>query len=511
MSHDAMSEVRCQLARGLPVSLSMLCRRILDIFSLSFVGQLGLAAMAGASLATSMFNVFALSIFVGMSSATTTLTSQAHGAKDERQAAYWLHRALLIHWLVAVPLTALLLLLQPLLLAMGQDAALASIAGSYCHYLLPGMWAFAAHWALSSWLQSHGIVRPQLYVSLLVLALHYCALRALVPRAGVYGAAMSTSISQVLTLSLVAAVVGCCLRRRVPLRRLGRASFARWGAFTRLAVPGTFMMCEWWSSEVGILITGLLPEPATNLAAMALYQTLNGVCFMWPLGAMVAGATRVGAALGAGDAAAAQLAASIAVRTGLAYGSLSAALLLIVGTRAGQLFTHDAGVLQRLGSLLPNLVLYVIADAVQAACSGVLQGCGRQRHAMPVVIVSYYVVSLPLGALLGFTLGWGARGIVTGNLVGKLCHFSVLLALVLRTDWEAQAADAARRLAGEQAPQTELTSSSTKPKHAVGALTPPEDAANGEAPADDAALEARQAGDAAAPPARPSRYAKLDD
>ena len=73
MSH---AESATQLKRGLPVSLSMLARKSLDVLSLSFVGRLGPVAMAGASLAQSMVSVFALSIFVGMSSATVTLTSQ---------------------------------------------------------------------------------------------------------------------------------------------------------------------------------------------------------------------------------------------------------------------------------------------------------------------------------------------------------------------------------------------------------------------------------------------------
>ena len=71
--------------------------------------------MAAASLASSTVNVFALSMFVGLSSATVTLTSQARGAGDDAQVAFWLHRAILIHFVLAAPLTLLLLCLTPLL------------------------------------------------------------------------------------------------------------------------------------------------------------------------------------------------------------------------------------------------------------------------------------------------------------------------------------------------------------------------------------------------------------
>ena len=46
----------------------------------------------------------------------------------------------------------------------------------------------------------------------------------------------------------------------------------------------------------------------------------------------------------------------------------------------------------------------------QVCCGGVLQGRGRQRRGMPVVLLSYYGVALPAGCALGFSAGWGARG-----------------------------------------------------------------------------------------------------
>ena len=108
-------EVATQLKLGLPQSLSALARRALDIITLTFVGRLGPDAMAAAALATSTNNVIAFSVFVGLSTATMTLTSQAKGAGDDAQAGYWLHRALLIHAAAAVPMTILVLLLAPIL------------------------------------------------------------------------------------------------------------------------------------------------------------------------------------------------------------------------------------------------------------------------------------------------------------------------------------------------------------------------------------------------------------
>ena len=344
--HATAQELALQLKIGLPISLASLSRRALDVLTIAAIGRLGPADMAAASLATSTTSILALSVFVGLSSATVTLTSQARGAGDKSQAGLWLHRTLLINVAVAVPLAVLLLLLSPLLRLMGQDEALSSAAGTYCSLLLPGMFAMSATWAINPWLQCHGIVRPQLVVAGVMVGVHVLLLWLLVRSDGLgyIGAALAASSSQILNICAIAGWVLCRLRRHVPLVRPSRASLARWPAFFRLGCPGVLMLGEWWASEIGILLTGLLPEPATNLAAMSVYQAMNALSFMWPYGASNAGATRVGATLGAGMADSACRAAKVAVGVCVSFGVLSSLVLLLTRSKVAALFTSDAAV-----------------------------------------------------------------------------------------------------------------------------------------------------------------------
>ena len=212
----------------LPQSLSALARRALDIITLTFVGRLGPDAMAAAALATSTNNVIAFSVFVGLSTATMTLTSQAKGAGDDAQAGYWLHRALLIHAAAAVPMTILVLLLAPILTLLHQDPVLASAAGSYAANLIPSMWAFGATFVLMPWLQVYSVVRMPLAVSLLIVPLHVGLLQLLINTLGfgVLGAARASSISATLNVVTVALIAGSCLRDHLPFRAVARASCA---------------------------------------------------------------------------------------------------------------------------------------------------------------------------------------------------------------------------------------------------------------------------------------------
>ena len=66
---------------------------------------------------------------------------------------------------------------------------------------------------------------------------------------------------------------------------------------------------------------------------------------------------------------------------------------------------------------------------------------------MPVVLLCYYGVALPTGCALGFSAGWGARGMVAGMLGGKLLHAAAFAVLVATTDWQAERRRAARSVA----------------------------------------------------------------
>ena len=87
---------------------------------------------------------------------------------------------------------------------------------------------------------------------------------------------------------------------------------------------------------------------------------------MLPLGASVAGATRVGQALGRGDATAARRAAAAALALGICAALGAAAVLLLLRGALPAAFTRDEEVQALVGSLLPPLALYVVADALQA-------------------------------------------------------------------------------------------------------------------------------------------------
>jgi MATE family multidrug resistance protein len=203
---------------------------------------------------------------------------------------------------------------------------------------------------------------------------------------------------------------------------------------------------------------------------MTLYQSINTFFFMFPMGCSVAGATRVGKALGAGDARAASMSATVSVSTAalLSFG-MGSFLYFAPHTMLPSLFTREPDVVHQASQLITLLAFYVFADGVQAALNGIIRGCGRQCVIMPVVVVAYWVVGLPLSYYWAFMRhdGYmcddsptcGVNGLVMGMTIGTWTHMLLMLLLVVATtDWEIQSERAIQRLA-----QDDTTINDTKP------------------------------------------------
>ena len=67
---------------------------------------------------------------------------------------------------------------------------------------------------------------------------------------------------------------------------------------------------------------------------------------------------------------------------------------------------------------MPFVALFQISDCLQNVSVGILRGLQEVKIIMPIAFISYILLNLPIGYLLGFTLGMGPSGLILGYLVG---------------------------------------------------------------------------------------------
>jgi MATE family multidrug resistance protein len=318
--------------------------------------------------------------------------------------------------------------------------------------LAPGLWGYSVSWTLTAWVQSIGMADVPAYAAMLGLALHIPFNWFFIDFLdwGYLGAAVATVCFQVIQpLFVLTYLFGLKHGRSRVLEStggltIGRTRLSFWNEFViaissirgyaqymALALPGIVIISEWWASEVSIFLSGRLePSPEVALGGMyamhpgycrkpslsgsyppfmfaigmTIYQSINTFCFMFPVAFSIACSTRVGNLLGAGNPKGAAFASKVSIGCAACLSFVLGALLYgIPHTFLPSLFApNEEEVILETSRTIPLLAMYVFADGIQCALNGIIKGCGRQCITMPIVVVAYWVVAVPLAYYIAF-------------------------------------------------------------------------------------------------------------
>lgn len=236
------SEAASLLRIAAPVTAANLLERTSQMVALAMVGRLGPEFLGPVSLANSVNQVFGTSICIGLSLAASTLTSQAHGAKDRVALGLVLERAVPINIVFSVPCVLLLLLLGPLLRHLGMEAEFARRGGVYALTVLPVAMLSGVLRAMQVWLSAQGITRPALVLSAVMLPLHATLCWVLVYRTSLGYLGAGVAMSAAMSVRCAAMYAYICTSRRCRRAWSGFTCEALrgWPAYLKLAIPGVY-------------------------------------------------------------------------------------------------------------------------------------------------------------------------------------------------------------------------------------------------------------------------------
>jgi MATE family multidrug resistance protein len=430
------AEIRRLTALALPVAATQVSNMLLGVVDTLMLGRFSVEALSAAALA----NVWiwgTLHVAMGILFGIDPIVAQAHGARDGARAGLALQRGLVLALALSVPLALLWLATEEFLVAMAQEPALAAAAERYTRLQIPSVPFFLAFLALRQYLQGREIVRPALFAIAGANVVNAIANYALIfghfgmPRLGLEGAALATSLSRVACLiGLLALVVRFGLQRGAWLP-WSRRAFAPRGLTEILAlgVPvGVQIALEAWAFSGAALLAGRIGSDA--LAAHTIVLNMAALSFMMPLGIGLAAVTRVGNLIGARRPDDAQRAAWVALVMGAGVMAVSAAVFLGFRHELPRLYTSDLAVGALASAILPIAAAFQIFDGVQVVACGVLRGMGRTRPAALFNAISYWLLGIPLGWWLGLQAGWGLAGVWWGLCIGLALVASLLVAWI---------------------------------------------------------------------------------
>jgi multidrug resistance protein, MATE family len=440
-------EIRATLALSWPMVLTNLAQTGMTTTDVMMIGRLGPDTLASATLGLNLyFGLLILGlglIYAAAPMMATELGRRSHSVRDVRRT---VRQGLWLSILAVIPIWLLLWNGEAILVAMGQEPALAKDAGLYLRCLQWAILPFYGYIVLRSFISA--LERPGWALAIMFVAVAFNALAnwCLVfgnfgfPAMGIGGSGLATTLSSMLMFLGLGVVVSVEKRfRRYHLfGRFWRADWPRFKAMVRLGAPiAGILAFEVTIFNAAAFLMGLIN--ATSLAAHGIAIQIASVTFMVPLGLNQAVTVRVGLAYGAGSKDGISRAGWAAYAIGVSFMALMALVMILwprmlIGAFIDLNDPANPAVIGLAVTFLSFAALFQVFDGAQAVASGMLRGLHDTKVPMILAAIGYWGVGLPLGVLLAFRFGFEGNGIWIGLSTGLAVVAVFLLLRWLRRD-----------------------------------------------------------------------------
>lgn len=328
---------------------------------------------------------------------------------------------------------------SPLMSLLELNAATHEKALAYTRMVALGIPAVGIFLSLRFHTQGLGITKPFAVASVigflanipLNLAFIYGLWGA--PELGAEGCGIATAISMWLSLVLI---LGYVLydKNLKPYLPDWRPTAPNWTIIREILALGipiglTFFL------EIGVFSLIALLVATLGDTAMASHQIAFNIwdLFYIPMLALgTAMSTRMGHAIGAGDAKGIYRALWVSCLVATAVALATTLVLLTAPALIIAIYTESPEIQELATRLIRLAAFFILIDAVQIIGSFVLRAFKETRFPFVAMVVSYWLVALPLGWLLGFewadNMSDGAAGFWYATIAGiAVCSLMIVL------------------------------------------------------------------------------------
>jgi MATE family multidrug resistance protein len=429
-------EARQLILLAAPILVAQLAQQTLAFVDTVMAGRVSAIDLAGVAVGGSIWGPIFLFLY-GVLLAITPIVAQLHGAGKTAETGPLARKGIL----VALPLVFIAILLLRnagiIFLWMDVDPQVATISTAYLKAISWGIPALALFFLLRNLSEGMGLVRPSMLIGLASIPVNIAGNYVFIygklgfPAMGGIGCGWASALSLWFMCS-------CMLLTIWRVRRYDKTHFfdlnkscGTEGApqVLRLGLPiGLSLLVE--ASIFALIALFLSPLGALTVASHQITLNYSSMIFMIPLSLASAITIRVGHALGQQRLDRARLSS----RTGLLLNSsiaiVTATLTLTFAEQIASIYTQNPQVIMIAVGLLHLNALYQVSDAFQIGASAALRGYKDSRVPLLMVIVSYWVIGLPLGYSLALTNFWGAPLGAKGFWISLIIGLSVAALLL---------------------------------------------------------------------------------
>ena len=431
------------LRLALPVVLTQLGQILTQFADNLMVGQYGgddplpLAAVSFGGAVFFILFITSIGIALGM----TPLIGELYAQGNRERSSHLLQNGILFYGALGIAMTAFQYAIIPLMYHLGQPVEVVDAAIPYYKMLVWSMPFVMLFFAFKQFLEGVGNTKVEMVVTIIAnlanVGFNWVFIygRYGLPEMGAVGAGLGTLLSRIIAPILMIGYFYARREYRDYLERfaLRNYSWREVGQLTRMGLPIALQMFLEASAFAGTgIMMGWFGDGAkTAISANQIATTIANCAFMIVMSIGAATTIRVSHCYGALNLGEMTMAAKASYHLVLAWNAFAAVVFLSLRHVIPTLFTTNAEVIGIASQLLAFAALYQLSDGIQNVSVGILRGIQDVRIIMPIALISYWLLNLPVGYLVGFTLGMGPAGLYIGFTFG-LSTAALLMILRIR-------------------------------------------------------------------------------
>ena len=419
-----MSHYSATLRLGVPIAIGQLGVIILGFADTLMVGRYSTDALAASAFVNNLFTLFTF-LLMGYSYGLTPIVSALFGQGKQAEAGEQLKPALLSGTVFCLLLMAVWGIAYFNLEYFGQPDELLPLIRPYFLVILVSMIFVMLYNELRQFTDGLTHTTLGMYTLMIGNALNIVGNWLLIygpgpfPEMGLMGAGIATLLARVLMVVLMVAALWW-KKGYAPYREgfaRCRASLDGMQAIVRASLPIAIQMgLECAAFTMSAVMAGWVGK--VELAAYQVMVTIGTLGFLLYYSFGAGTSIRVANFYGQHDRTNVFHAGAAGRNLLFLMAACSSLLIYLLAEPLIRVFTTDTAVIAISLSLIPFLVLYQFADAMQICYANILRGTGHVLAMVRIAIISYLIVNIPAAFILGFSLGWGVKGIFLAFFIG---------------------------------------------------------------------------------------------
>lgn len=435
-------ESKILLKLAIPAMITQLSMTLVNIVDTMFIGRLG-ALEIGASAVTGLiiFNITAVGD--GFSTGMVATISRMIGEKDEKNASIFSTTGIIILIVLGFILTPFLLLGAPSLFKfMRLPLDLLDTAWDYYSVFISFVPAIFGFIALSASFRARGDTKTPMLVgfgmNILNIFLDWVLIFGKLGFSpmGLKGAALASGLS-FLAGSIVLCLLSIYTSKGLLTLKKSYISIPHFMRIIKIGVPSMIERFAMSFSQLLVMAISVNSMGNIAIASFHIVMRLASLSFMPGFGFAMATASLTGQHLGASDPDGAERIMWIGTfYCGLVMAIISV-LYFLFPESLTSLFTSSTEIIVLTKQPLKIYALMVVFLAPAMVLRGGLQGAGDTAFTMKMMILSRFIIRLPLSWVLGIHLGYGLSGVWFAMCVDFFIRGIVFIVYTRNGSWRA--------------------------------------------------------------------------